>query len=111
MGQDDLFSALFGGGLFGGGMGGRSRERKGKDVVHQLKVSLEDLYKGKTSKLALQKTVICTGCNGVGGKKGFIFIYLFNLLIDFLLIDLIDLFYFIILFYFILSYFILKIYN
>lgn len=33
-------------------------------------VSLEDLYNGKTSKLALQKTVLCTGCAGEGGKKG-----------------------------------------
>jgi len=73
-GAEDLFSALFGGGggFFGGGGGGRGRERerRGKDVPHQLKVSLEDLYRGKTSKLALQKTVICAECDGVGGKKG-----------------------------------------
>lgn len=34
------------------------------------RVSLEDLYNGKTSKLQLSKTVICTKCNGVGGKSG-----------------------------------------
>jgi len=28
------------------------------------------MYNGKTSKLALQKTVLCTGCSGEGGKKG-----------------------------------------
>ena len=63
---EDLFSQLFGG-------GGRSRQsgpRKGKDMVHQLKVSLEDLYKGKVSKLALQKQVLCAGCEGRGGKAG-----------------------------------------
>jgi len=64
MGGDDIFSAFF-----GGGGQRRQRERKGKDLVHQLKVSLEDLYKGKTSKLALQKTVICPECQGAGGKK------------------------------------------
>jgi DnaJ-class molecular chaperone len=39
-------------------------------VAHALKVSLEDLYNGKTSKLALQKSVLCSGCDGIGGKKG-----------------------------------------
>ncbi|KAF8326097.1 uncharacterized protein EI90DRAFT_3071484 [Cantharellus anzutake] len=72
MDPQDLFSQLFGGGaggFFGGG--GRSQgPRKGKDLVHRIAVSLEDLYKGKTTKLALNKTVICTKCNGKGGKEG-----------------------------------------
>lgn len=34
------------------------------------KVSLEDLYKGKVSKLALQKSVLCSKCDGRGGKEG-----------------------------------------
>jgi DnaJ family protein A protein 2 len=33
-------------------------------------VSLEDLYKGKTTKLALNKTVLCSKCDGKGGKAG-----------------------------------------
>lgn len=75
MDAESLFSELFGGGLFGGGGGGgRSRgpqgPRRGKDMVHQLKVSLEDLYKGKATKLALQKHVLCGGCGGKGGKQG-----------------------------------------
>ncbi|KAI8085074.1 ATPase GET3 [Halteromyces radiatus] len=73
MDAEDLFSQLFGGGLFGGGGGGRGRPsgpRRGKDMVHQLKVSLEDLYKGKTTKLALQKHVLCAKCEGRGGKEG-----------------------------------------
>jgi DnaJ family protein A protein 2 len=74
MDPQDLFSQLFGGGgggFFGGG--GRQRPtgpRKGKDLVHKIKVSLEDVYKGKTSKLALQKHVLCGKCNGKGGKEG-----------------------------------------
>ncbi|KAH6583515.1 hypothetical protein BASA60_001399 [Batrachochytrium salamandrivorans] len=48
MSPEDLFSQLFGG---GGGMFG-------------------DLYKGKTTKLALQKQVLCAGCDGKGGKDG-----------------------------------------
>ncbi|XP_047109488.1 dnaJ homolog subfamily A member 2-like [Schistocerca piceifrons] len=71
--SDDLFSQIFGGGLFGMGMGpgmrGRRRHR-GEDTIHTLKVSLEDLYNGKTSKLQLSKNVICTTCGGKGGRAG-----------------------------------------
>jgi DnaJ-class molecular chaperone len=38
----------------------------GKNVVHQLSVTLEDLYNGATRKLALQKNVICDKCEGKG---------------------------------------------
>lgn len=61
----DIFDMFFGG-------GGRRRKegpRKGKDVVHQLEVSLEEMYKGSTRKLALQKNVICADCSGKGTTK------------------------------------------
>jgi DnaJ family protein A protein 2 len=73
---EDLFSHFFGGmggmgGMFGGMGGGQpSGPRRSKDIVHALKVSLEDLYKGKISKLALSKTVLCKSCDGKGGKEG-----------------------------------------
>ena len=74
MDPSDLFSQLFGGGggFFGGGGGGGrpSGPRKGKDLVHRVKVSLEELYVGKTTKLALQKHVLCSKCEGRGGKEG-----------------------------------------
>ncbi|KAB0377988.1 hypothetical protein FD755_009566, partial [Muntiacus reevesi] len=60
----DIFDMFFGGG------GRMQRERRGKNVVHQLTVTLEDLYNGATRKLALQKNVICDKCEGRGGKKG-----------------------------------------
>ncbi|XP_069758961.1 dnaJ homolog subfamily A member 4-like [Narcine bancroftii] len=60
----DIFDMFFGGG------GRMQREKRGKDVVHQLAVSLEDLYNGATRKLALKKNVICEKCDGLGGKKG-----------------------------------------
>jgi len=63
----DIFDMFFGGGR--GGRGGR-KDNKGKDVIHQLSVSLEDLYNGSTRKLALQKNVICEKCSGRGGKEG-----------------------------------------
>ncbi|XP_063230348.1 dnaJ homolog subfamily A member 1 [Bacillus rossius redtenbacheri] len=65
----DIFDMFFGGGGPFGGSRSR-RERRGKDVVHPLQVSLEELYKGAVRKLALQKNVICEKCEGRGGKKG-----------------------------------------
>ena len=50
-----------GGGGRGGGRGGK---RKGEDVVHPLKLSLEELYNGTTKKLSLAKNVVCTKCEG-----------------------------------------------
>nr|CAD7267594.1 unnamed protein product [Timema shepardi] len=64
----DIFDMFFGGGR-GGGMRSR-RPQKGKDVIHQLSVSLDELYNGSVRKLALQKNVICEKCEGRGGKKG-----------------------------------------
>ena len=46
--------------FFGGSRrgGGASQARKGADVNHPLKVSLEDLYNGKTVKLAVNRQVL-----------------------------------------------------
>lgn len=37
----------------------------GKNVVHQLEVTLEEIYNGATRKLGLQKNVICEKCEGM----------------------------------------------
>jgi len=75
-GHDDLLSALFGG-------GGRRQSRgpqKGESVVHKIQVSLENLYNGKTFKMAItrqrvkypsgmsadQATTTCNTCGGAG---------------------------------------------
>lgn len=60
----DIFNMFFGGG------GRMQRERRGKNVVHQLSVTLDEMYNGATRKLGLQKNVICEKCDGYGGKKG-----------------------------------------
>lgn len=64
---DDLFSMFF------GGSARRSRgPPRGEDVNHPIKVSLEDLYNGKTVKLAINRQVIvgepsmCMACDGDG---------------------------------------------
>ncbi|XP_020194848.1 chaperone protein dnaJ A6 [Aegilops tauschii subsp. strangulata] len=68
----DIFEQLFGGG--GGGFGGGSsrgrRQKRGEDVVHTMKVSLEDLYNGATKKLSLSRNVLCGKCKGKGSKSG-----------------------------------------
>jgi len=68
---EDIFSQFFGGGFFGGGArrGGRPQQRKGEDFTHPYKVTLEELYKGKTSKLAQHKNVLCGDCHGKGTKS------------------------------------------
>ncbi|XP_056136009.1 dnaJ homolog subfamily A member 1 [Lampris incognitus] len=60
----DIFDMFFGGSEWMYG------EIKGKNVVHQLTVSLDDLYNGATRKLAVQKNAICEVCEGRGGWKG-----------------------------------------
>src|SRR5687767_11859205 len=62
----DFFTTFFGGGGgFGGGTGagahagarggGRARQRPGRDVEHELELTLEDAYQGATRRLALKQ--------------------------------------------------------
>lgn len=64
----DIFSHIFGGG--GGGGGGRGGPRKARDIMHPLDVSLEDLYKGRTVKLAISRDATCGACAGNGTSDG-----------------------------------------
>lgn len=80
---DDILAQMFGGmggmggmpGMGGmGGMGGMpggpgARPRKSPDEEQQYEVKLEDMYKGKTVKFASTKNVLCSLCNGKGGKE------------------------------------------
>ncbi|XP_024017024.1 dnaJ protein homolog, partial [Morus notabilis] len=66
----DIFQSFFGGNPFGGSSKGGRRQRRGEDIVHPLKVSLEDLYLGTTKKLSLSRNVICSKCKGKGSKSG-----------------------------------------
>lgn len=56
--------------LFGGVGGRQKREAKGEDIVHKLQVKLEDLYKGSTRKLALNRMNKCDTCSGAGTRSG-----------------------------------------
>ncbi|KAF4551259.1 DnaJ C terminal domain-containing protein 2 [Elsinoe fawcettii] len=82
---DDILAQMFGGGMPGGagfggmgggpfsGMGGDGagtpRRRKGRSEVQDYEMTLEELYKGKTTKFASTKNVICPTCTGSGGKE------------------------------------------
>lgn len=78
MAAEDLFAQFFGGSSFGGGglggmFSGMNQHRappKAKTIHHTHNVSLEDLYRGKVSKLALQRSILCPKCDGRGGKEG-----------------------------------------
>lgn len=77
MAAEDLFAQFFGGGGLGGGFGGmfsgmhhQRGPAKAKTIHHVHHVSLEDIYRGKVSKLALQRSIICPKCQGRGGKEG-----------------------------------------
>lgn len=77
--MDDLFAQMFGG--MGGGFGGMGGmpgmhshgprvPRKGRSVEQEYEVTLEELYKGKTTKFSSTKNVVCKHCHGSGGKEG-----------------------------------------
>ena len=66
-GHGDIFSQMFGGGMGGGG---RQGPKKGKSVQHTIKVTLEEIFKGKTTKIAVNRDRLCKTCDGKGGKDG-----------------------------------------
>jgi DnaJ family protein A protein 2 len=61
---NDIFSMFFGGGSRGRG------EPKPKDIVHELAVSLEDTYLGKSKKIAAIRDRLCDACDAEGFKAG-----------------------------------------
>lgn len=63
-GMADIFD------MMNGGRGGRQRERKGDNVTHKLKVTLEECYSGSVRKLQLTRRMKCGTCSGTGSKSG-----------------------------------------
>lgn len=66
----DVFDDLFGN-FSGGGQrsSGRQRATRGSDLRYNLKVSLEDAFKGKQTKLNIPGSVACSTCEGTGAKN------------------------------------------
>lgn len=80
--MEDILEQMFGMGMGGGGgvpgmggmgmggmgMGGR-RPKKAQDEEQEYTVTIEDLYKGKTTRFNTTKNIICTQCSGRGGRE------------------------------------------
>ncbi|MEL7349415.1 MAG: molecular chaperone DnaJ [Pseudomonadota bacterium] len=67
----DVFEDLFGdfmGGRRGPGGGGRGGARRGGDLRYNLRVTLEDAFKGKQTTITVPGLVKCTACNGTGAE-------------------------------------------
>ncbi|KAF3352733.1 Carboxypeptidase KEX1 [Verticillium dahliae VDG1] len=70
---NDILSQMFGFGMGGPGGpggpgGGPQRPRRGPDEEQEYRVSLEELYKGKTVKFSADKQIVCGTCKGSGAK-------------------------------------------
>ena len=65
----DVFDDLFGN-FAGGGMRGGQRARRGSDLRYNLRVNLEDAYRGKQTTLNVPGSVACGSCNGTGAEGG-----------------------------------------
>ncbi|KAF8802547.1 DnaJ-domain-containing protein [Phlegmacium glaucopus] len=72
-GMNDLFTQFFAGGHpsfgfdFGPGHGG-GRGGKGENTTLNYEVTLGDLYNGKSVKMIMEKSVVCTLCKGSGAR-------------------------------------------
>ncbi len=67
----DVFEDLFGdfmGGQRGGG--GRSRAQRGSDLRYNLRVSLEEAFKGVQKAINVPTSVACGTCHGTGAEGG-----------------------------------------
>lgn len=79
----EFLSSMFGGGfgmpggipipmMFGGGGGPPGailRRARGPNKVHEIGVSLAELWAGKTFTLHMKREVLCGGCGGRGGQE------------------------------------------
>lgn len=67
----DVFEDLFGDFMGGrGGGGGRSRVQRGSDLRYNLRVSLEEAFKGVQKTINVPTSVACEVCRGTGAEGG-----------------------------------------
>lgn len=56
---------------FGGGMGRNPfegpREKRGQDILFNMKITLEEVFNGSTKKFKYRRKAACVSCNGAGG--------------------------------------------
>ena len=65
---DDLFGDFMGG--RGGTGGGRQRAARGADLRYNLRISLEDAYRGMQKTINVPTAIGCASCSGTGAEGG-----------------------------------------
>lgn len=63
---DDLFGDMMGGRRGGGG--GRTRAQRGQDLRYNLRVTLEEAYRGIQKQITVPGSVTCEECSGTGAE-------------------------------------------
>ena len=67
----DVFEDLFGDFMGGrGGAGARSRAQRGSDLRYNLRVTLEEAFKGIQKTINVPTAITCDGCHGTGSEGG-----------------------------------------
>ncbi|MEY4722043.1 MAG: molecular chaperone DnaJ [Pseudomonadota bacterium] len=69
----DVFEDLFGdfmGGRGGGGGGGRARAQRGSDLRYNMRVTLEEAFRGVQKTINVPTSVACDTCRGTGAEGG-----------------------------------------
>ncbi|MDZ4094057.1 MAG: molecular chaperone DnaJ [Paracoccaceae bacterium] len=68
----DVFEDLFGDFMGGGGRGGgaRARAQRGSDLRYNLRISLEEAFKGVQKTINVPASVTCEPCRGTGAEGG-----------------------------------------
>lgn len=66
---DDIFDNIFAGFGFDSGRR-RSYQPRGRDLGYEVEITLEDVFKGATKKLEIDKFGVCEKCSGSGARKG-----------------------------------------
>lgn len=67
---DDLFGDFMGGGQRGGRGGGQQRAARGSDLRYNLRMTLEEAYRGKQATITVPSSAPCDVCNGTGAQGG-----------------------------------------
>ncbi|MEM6577417.1 MAG: molecular chaperone DnaJ [Pseudomonadota bacterium] len=66
----DVFDDLFGDFMGGARGGNRGRAARGADLRYNLRISLEDAYRGLQKTITVPTSVACDACNGSGAEDG-----------------------------------------
>ncbi len=66
----DVFDDLFGDFMGARGGGGRQRAARGSDLRYNMRVTLEEAYKGLQKTINVPTSIQCTSCDGSGAEGG-----------------------------------------